>query len=416
VRSGATYAATALAAALVALAGCTTPRPPAPPPDARVKPPLGAIDVNELYMPASSLLEESLEESLAEESAHEFDADGDGIREYAVLALSGGGSSGAYGAGLLCGWTVAGTRPDFKVVSGVSTGSLQSTFAFLGPDYDDELREIYTIYETRDIYRPRKGLGKLFSDALNDTWPLEELIDHYVTDEVLAAVATKHDLGHRLYVGTVNFDTAEFTIWDLGAVATSGRDDALAHYRHILLASCSIPVFFPPVYFAVESDDDETYYEMHVDGGTYANVFFRDFMLDLDDALEDSGRSRRNSRMTIYLVQNGLVAEEHGQRAVPGTTMSIAATTIEDIFTVSGTSSLFRVYMLAGRNNIGFRLAAIPQGTGIDIDPTSFDRKRMQKLFDLAYEQAAGGYEWLDAPPFLDPDEILVPPDAPADP
>ncbi len=269
----ATKSATRIWLLLVTIAlGCTS-RPPVPPPGAIVTSPYGAIDIDELHFGLNSAFERSLELSFQAEPPGEFDVDGDGIREYSLLALSGGGSKGAFGAGLLCGWSESGSRPDFKVVSGVSTGALQATFAFLGPDYDDVLREVYTFFDTRDIYRKRWKLAGLISDSINDTWPLGKLIDRCVTKDVLAEVAKRHAAGHRLFVGTTNLDTSEFIIWDMGKIASSGRSDALDLYRRVLLASCSIPVLFPPVYFEVESAG-ETYYEMHVDGGTYAQLFF----------------------------------------------------------------------------------------------------------------------------------------------
>ena len=146
---------------------------------------------------------------------------------------------------------------------------------------------------------------------------------------------------------------------------------------------------------------------MHVDGGTYANVFFRDFMLDLDDAMDDLGINRTRVQLVVYLIQNGLADKEDVHRAVPGNTLSIAATTIGDIFSVSGTSSLFRVYVLAARNNIEFKLATIPQECELKLDPTEFDPATMQALFDLGFDRARNGYDWLTAPPFLDQDEMF---------
>lgn len=65
-------------------------------------------------------------------------------KEFAFLALSGGGADGAFGAGILNGWTTTGRRPEFTVVSGASTGALMAPFAFLGPAYDDVIKDIYT--------------------------------------------------------------------------------------------------------------------------------------------------------------------------------------------------------------------------------------------------------------------------------
>jgi Patatin-like phospholipase len=67
------------------------------------------------------------------------------------LAVSGGGDNGAFGAGLLNGWTAAGNRPEFKLVTGVSTGALIAPFAFLGPAYDDKLKKVYTTITPKDI-------------------------------------------------------------------------------------------------------------------------------------------------------------------------------------------------------------------------------------------------------------------------
>jgi hypothetical protein len=387
------------------LTGCAG-RPLAPPPGASVSLPFGAIDVNELHFELGSAFEDSLEKSFQSESQYEFDPDRDGVRTYSVLALSGGGSRGAFGAGLLSGWTKSGTRPEFKVVSGVSTGALQATFAFLGPDYDDVLREIYTTYSTTDIYRKRWALAGLFSESIKDTAPLQNLIEKYVTEEVLLAVARQHQEGHRLFVGTTNLDTTEFIIWDMGRIASSGRKDALEHYRRVLVAATAIPVLFPPVYFEVEADD-EIYHEMHVDGATYAQLFFRGFMLDFEDAMEDVGIKPSKAETKIYIVRNGKEDEGDERAPVRARAVSVASTTIEALFKLSATSALYRVYVLANRNGIDFNLAAVPQDYVFDFDVTEFDAAGMQKLFNSGYNSAKDGYEWIKSPSFLDSDELF---------
>jgi len=388
------------------LAGCAT-RPLAPPENMPVKLPFGAIDVNELHYELDSSYQDSMEQSFLAESPGDFDPDRDGIREYDLLALSGGGSRGAFGAGILCGWTEAGTRPDFKVVSGVSAGALQATFAFLGPKYDTVLREIYTLLSSRDIYRKRWQLAGLLSDSVNATWPLKQIIDNYLTPELLAEVARHHNEGHRLFVATTNLETSEFIIWDMGKIAASGHPDALEHYERILLASSSVPVLFPPVYFEVEGEDGQTYYEMHVDGGVYANLFFRGFMLDYEDACQDAGIDMSKTEMRLFIIGNGLADDVVQRTMIPGKALAIAATTIGDVFKLSNRSSLYRVYVLANRNGIDFNLAQIPQEYDLDFEPTDFDQARMQKLFDFGYTRATDGYPWLKRPQFLDPDEII---------
>lgn len=381
--------------------GCAS-RPAAPPPGVQVSVPFGAIDVDERNFETTSEFQESLRRSIAEESPRAFDSDGDGVRTYSLLALSGGGSKGAFGAGLLCGWTESGTRPDFKVVSGVSTGALQATFAFLGREYDHVLREVYTAYDSSGIYRKRSLWTTLVSDALHDTWPLKELIDQYITEDVLAEVALRHSRGYRLFVGTTNLDTSQFIVWDLGRIAASGRPDALEHYRRVLLASAAIPVLFPPVYFEVEAGG-ESYSEMHVDGGTFAQLFFRGYMLEFDDAVEEAGVG--GSHVELYIIRNGKADDLDERAAIPGRLTSIASETIKTLFKLSGTSALYRVYVLARRNGIDFHLAAIPSDFTPEFEATDFDEEAMRALFDLAYRAARDGYDWLSAPPFLDPDE-----------
>jgi len=125
---------------------------------------------------------------------------------YNLLAISGGGPDGAFGAGLLKGWTESGKRPGFRIVTGVSTGALIAPFAFLGPEYDDEMERIYTSHSTRDIIRKRGSIGGLLSDAMADTEPLRERIAEIVDDQMIRDIAAEYAKGRRLLIGTTNLD------------------------------------------------------------------------------------------------------------------------------------------------------------------------------------------------------------------
>lgn len=382
-------------------------RPDVPPEDAHVSCPWGSIDLDELQIDPNSELEVDIGESFLAESPEEFDPDRDGIRDYDILALSGGGSNGAFGSGLLCGWTAAGTRPKFKIVTGVSTGALQATPAFLGPKYDYILREIYTKYDTDDIYI-RRPLRTIFHyDSVNDSWPLKKLIERYITDDILAAVAKKHASGYRLYMGTTNVDTREFVIWNMGRIAASSRKDSLELFRKILLASSSMPVVFPPVYFEVESDGKK-YHEMHCDGGAHAQVFFRGFLFDFQDALEDAGLLSSNVDLDLYIINNGKSLMSEARQNVAPRIFSIAAVTINNLFKITMTSSLYRIYVLTGRYGIDFNLAAIPEDSDLVMSPLEFEPEAMKQLFDLGYELAEQGYDWITVPPAIDDDEIFL--------
>ncbi|MHC5062796.1 MAG: patatin-like phospholipase family protein [Planctomycetota bacterium] len=380
-------------------------RPPMPPENLGMIYPWGAMHVDSDQDEADSDLEKSMMASFRAEPTDGFDPDDDGVREYFMLALSGGGSAGAFGAGFLNGWSKAGTRPDFKVVTGVSTGSLQSTFAFLGPEYDDELTEVFQDYDTEHIYTGRGPLRALLGASAWESAPLKHLIDQYIDEEVLAAVAAKHAKGHRLFVGTTNMDTDEFVIWDMGAIASSSKPDKLDRYRNVLLASCSIPVLFPPVYFEIEADGEE-YYEMHMDGGAQSQLFLRGFMLDLEDALIDAGIEDRQHELYLYVIRNGMSGDEPTRDNVDASSLSIATEMINGVFDLSTSASLYRVYVLANRYGVDFNLASIPDDFEPRLDPVIFDLEKMKALYDFAFEQASGGYEWTKVPPGLDRDEV----------
>ena len=188
------------------------------------------------------------------------------------LAVSGGGDNGAFGAGLLNGWTQTGTRPEFKMVTGVSTGALIAPFAFLGPDYDPALREVYTSMTAEKVYRARGLRAALFDDAMADTGPLAEIISRYADQKMLDAIAREYQKGRLLMIGTTDLDAQRPVIWNIGAIAASGHPGALELFRKILRASAAIPGAFQPVFIDVEIDGKK-YQEMHVDGGAIAQLF-----------------------------------------------------------------------------------------------------------------------------------------------
>jgi len=173
-------------------------------------------------------------------------------RDY--LAISGGGSNGAFGAGLLSGWTKAGTRPEFSIVTGVSTGSLIAPFAFLGPPYDKLLTEAYTEISGENVYRKKGVLGIISSSSVADNSPLRALVSRYVTDSMVEAIAREQARGRRLLIGTTNLDAERPVVWDIGAIAESGVPGRTKLIQDILVASASIPGIFPPVNISVTAD------------------------------------------------------------------------------------------------------------------------------------------------------------------
>ncbi|MFO0825516.1 MAG: patatin-like phospholipase family protein [Gemmataceae bacterium] len=189
-----------------------------------------------------------------------------------ILAISGGGSYGAFSAGVLCGWSETGTRPEFDVVTGISTGALIAPLAFLGPAYDCQLKHFYTTVTNDDIYKKHKPIKALFSESFADNAPLRGQIEKTVTPEVIAAVAAAHLQGRRLYIGTTDLEGRRQVIWDIGAIATRNEPGARKLIVDILLASAAIPGFFPPVPITVTAGGRSTT-ERHVDGGVSCSLF-----------------------------------------------------------------------------------------------------------------------------------------------
>jgi Patatin-like phospholipase len=345
----------------------------------------------------SPVLQRSLVESIQQARAIDPRGVVDATGHVNVLALSGGGANGAFGAGLLNGWTAAGTRPAFKLVTGISTGALIAPFAFLGSDYDATLREFYTTISTKDIYTERSYLAILFdSSSMVDTTPLQTILAKQVNEQILAAVALAHRQGRRLFIGTTNMEAGKLVIWDMGAIATSGKPGALELFRKVMLASASIPVAFPPVYFPVVGNG-KRYEEMHVDGGTATQVFFYGFTLDLHAAHLDAGLQGRTP-VRLYVVRNGKLTVPW-QLMLPRI-LPIAERSLHDLLGAQVVGDLYRIYTIAQRDGIEFNLAHIPEDYDIDAKE-SFDHAAMNRLYQLGYESAWAGYPWQHLPPGL---------------
>jgi predicted acylesterase/phospholipase RssA len=312
----------------------------------------------------------------------------------AYLAISGGGDNGAFGAGLLAGWTKAGDRPVFKLVTGVSTGALIAPFAFLGSAYDDRLRALYTGISMKDVAEQRPIWSAFFSDALADTSPLFQLVERAVTQEMLDAIAAEYGKGRILLIGTTNLDARRAVIWNVTEIAATHRPDALALVHKILLASAAIPGTFPPVMIDVE-EDGKRYQEMHVDGGTANQVFVYPAASDLAKLSKENDAVRAR---TLYIIRNARLDPEWAQ--VDRRTLPIAMRAIACLIQYQGIGDLYRIYTITRRDHVDYRLAYIP-ATFQTPHTSDFDPPYMKALYDTAYGMAAGGHEWETHPPVL---------------
>lgn len=308
------------------------------------------------------------------------------------LAISGGGENGAFGAGVLVGWTAAGTRPQFKMVTGISTGALTAPFAFLGPAYDDKLRAVYTTISAADVMESRGLYGILFQDGMADNAPLRRTVARYFDQAMLDAIGEEYKKGRLLLIGTTNLDAMRPMIWSIGAMAVSGRPDRLKLVHDILVASAAIPGAFPPVMIDVEADG-KIYQEMHVDGGAAAQVFVYPPSLDVRSSDQAAGRSRERH---LYVIRNARLDPEWAQ--VERGTMSIAGRAITSLIQTQGVGDLYRIYLTAQRDGFDFNLAYIPRSFDTPLEEP-FDTAYMQALFQVGYDLAVKGYPWEKVPP-----------------
>lgn len=309
------------------------------------------------------------------------------------LAISGGGDDGAYGAGLLAGWTARGDRPQFMVVTGVSTGALSAPFAFLGPEYDEQLKRIYTETSAGDIFKPRSFMAAVADDAMADSAPLRARIANFVDRRMVERLAEEYGKGRILLILTTNLDQGRSVIWNIGAIAASDHPRSRALIVDILLASAAVPGVFPPVMINVFVDGRE-YQEMHVDGGAVAQAFLYPPAFKLKAKMKELGV--KGAKPEAFIIRNG--RPHRPEESVQRQTLKIAQQAIQTMTASSGVNDLYRMYLTTKRDGVGFNLAYIEDDYQLPYKGP-FDKAYMNALFDHGYAVGRAGYEWHKAPP-----------------
>lgn len=308
------------------------------------------------------------------------------------LAISGGGDDGAFGAGLLLGWTERGDRPAFRIVTGISTGALSAPFAFLGAEYDAKLKEVYTDTTADDIFTKRGMIAAVADDAMTDSTPLRDMIAGYLDQRMLTRIAEEYDKGRLLLIATTNLDQARSVIWNIGAIAKSKDPRARDLIIEVLRASASIPGVFPPVMLDV-TVEGKHYEEMHVDGGAIAQSFLYPPSVKLKKV---DARLGGTSQRIAYVIRNGRLFRP--EESVKKQTLAIVGQTITTMTAASGVNDTYRIYLTTKRDGVDFNLAYIDD----DFDtPYSgpFEKAYMRKLFAYGFAKGKAGYKWSKTPP-----------------
>ena len=315
-------------------------------------------------------------------------------RPLRFLVISGGGDDGAFGAGLLLGWSERGDRPQFDVVTGVSTGALSAPFAFLGRDHDGPLRRIYSESAAGDIFESRAIVTVLAKDGVVDSAPLRRMIDGYVDAAMVEELAAAYRAGRLLLILTTNLDQGRPVIWNLGAIAESRHPKARELIVDVLLASASIPAIFPPVMIDV-SIDGQTFQEMHVDGGTVAQAFMYPPSFSLRRfANRTPGEETRQP--VVYIIRNGRFSRPEAN--IERHTLEIAKQALATMTTSSGVNDTYRMYLIAQRDGVAYNLASIEDDFDVPYKGP-FDQGYMRSLFDYGYNKMRGRNVWHKVPP-----------------
>jgi len=312
-----------------------------------------------------------------------------------ILAISGGGSKGAWGIGLLKGWSDLGDMPNFGLVTGISTGALIAPYAFLGGEYIDVIANFYTNATDNDIFR-KKRLSRIIagSDSVASSLPLQRLIEENIDGEFLKKIAEEHKKGRRLYIGTTNLDAKRLVIWNMGHIAEIGDERALELFQKIILASASMPVAMNPIYFSVEANG-KVYDEMHVDGGATVEVFFYGSILDIESGYKTLGIEDK-PKVRLFIIRNAIIQPEY--QAVKPRISSIAASSLSNLIRNQGIGDLYRIYTVSQRDGIEFNLTSLPPDYEYESEG-QFDPTEMKLLYDMGYEAAINGYKWEKYPP-----------------
>ena len=310
-----------------------------------------------------------------------------------TLVISGGGANGAFGAGLLAGWTESGERPQFEVVTGISTGAIIAPFAYLGPDYDSILLETYSSVGRDDVYRWERLGGLLFGSALADTRPLREQVERYITPELVEAIAEQHRNGRELFIVTTHFDALRPMVWSIGAIANGESDRAVTLIRQIILASAAIPVLFPPVPIEWEAGG-KRFTELHVDGSVSSQVFAYPTQIDVGRMNEIMGLTFRRQ---LFVILNGNSRDAY--EPAPVAVTPIAERALRALLRNHANLEIERIYFLSQRDKLDFNVIAIPDSFPANRS-TEFDPDYMRALVELGREIGRSGDFWLDRPPY----------------
>ena len=319
-------------------------------------------------------------------------------RPLQMLALSGGVAGAPFTAGVLVGWSRLGTRPMFDRVTGVSSGSLIGALAFLGPKYDNRIQNLILTMNTSDLieFRPLRCMVR--DGAFGSAKPAERLIRRAFDDGFMVDLRQAHAEGRRFFVATMNLETKRLAVWDLGALASSGRPDADELTRKVLLAAVSWPGAVPPVAFDIEVNG-RCYREEHCDAGSVAMA------LPPFGTLADCPPGSN-----LYVLASRKLYSD--PTPVPRRALCRLKPSVSAIFEALTRADIARIHSLCMLSALRFHLLALPQEySGEAPSLMHLYPKEAPRLFETGYQCGLRGPCWRYTPPGAEPGEEAIPRD-----
>lgn len=320
-------------------------------------------------------------------------------RQKNVLSLSGGGSFGAFSAGVVCGWTARGDRPEFDVVTGISIGALIAPFAFLGPAYDEELKAFFTTYEAKDLYRMKPVRG-LVGESFADNSKLAKKVDESITPQVVCEIAQEHLKGRRLYIGSTAAESKQFVIWDIGAIACKGRPQDRKLIIQILLGSSAIPGVFPPQHIDVDVDG-KCVTERHVDGGVSQALFIHPPYVPPEHRSKNPNTDLAGTN--LYLVVAGKLYSD--LEKIRPMAFNLVGKEMSAVLYAQARGDLQRMYTLSMLTGMNFHMTSIPPEYPAPTSGLAFDIPSLTGMFNEGYRITCEGKAWRTTPPGTGPGE-----------
>ncbi|MBY6016193.1 patatin-like phospholipase family protein [Halomonas denitrificans] len=306
-----------------------------------------------------------------------------------ILALSGGGANGAFGAGVLNGLYESGDLPHYSVITGVSAGALIAPFAFVGGAELERMKRVMLGINDKMVLGKRNFLNTLLKDAFTNGESLYAFIEQSYPAGMIEAIADQHRQGRRLFIGTTHFDSAELVIWNLGQIAASDLPNKVQLIHQVLTASASIPGVFPPQFIEVDIDG-QTYEELHVDGGLASQVFYGPASIDyhqINQALDLPYSPQ------VHVIRNGTLDIRY--QAVPDKGINLLSRSLKSLTIRQTRGDLYRMLYYSQLEQVELAFAYVDTG---DIPEKNskkmFDIDYMQALYDYGYDKAMSEGLW----------------------